>query len=165
MNSEEEPDSCNNKKRRILLETIGVVGAGTMGCGIVQVFLNHGYRVVLNDLNETLINKGLGNIRSYLARSVEKGKITGGEKEEMLGRLTASDDINSLGGCDLVIEAVTENMEIKTAIFKKLDEICGPDTILASNTSSLSITAVSNATKRPDRVIACIFQPATVSAR
>ena len=147
------------------METIGVVGAGTMGCGIVLVFLNQGYRVVLNDLNETLINKGVDNIGRYLSRSVEKGKISGVEKDEILSRLTASDDINSLNRCDLVVEAVTEDMEVKTGLFKKLDEICSNETILASNTSSLSITAVSNATSRPDKVIGMhFFNPAPVNA-
>lgn len=147
------------------MKTIGVVGAGTMGCGIVLVFLNQGYRVVLNDLNETLINKGVDNIGRYLSRSVEKGKISGVEKDEILSRLTASDDINSLNRCDLVVEAVTEDMEVKTGLFKKLDEICSNETILASNTSSLSITAVSNATSRPDKVIGMhFFNPAPVNA-
>ncbi|NLO02535.1 MAG: 3-hydroxybutyryl-CoA dehydrogenase [Bacteroidales bacterium] len=147
------------------METIGVVGAGTMGCGIVLVFLNQGFRVVLNDLNETLINKGVDNIGRYLSRSVEKGKISGVEKDEILSRLTASDDINSLNRCDLVVEAVTEDMEVKTGLFKKLDEICSNETILASNTSSLSITAVSNATSRPDKVIGMhFFNPAPVNA-
>ncbi|MDD4756548.1 MAG: 3-hydroxyacyl-CoA dehydrogenase NAD-binding domain-containing protein, partial [Prolixibacteraceae bacterium] len=147
------------------MKTIGVVGAGTMGCGIVLVFLNQGFRVVLNDLNETLINKGVDNIGRYLSRSVEKGKISGVEKDEILSRLTASDDINSLNRCDLVVEAVTEDMEVKTGLFKKLDEICSNETILASNTSSLSITAVSNATSRPDKVIGMhFFNPAPVNA-
>ncbi|MDD4144772.1 MAG: 3-hydroxybutyryl-CoA dehydrogenase [Prolixibacteraceae bacterium] len=147
------------------MKTIGVVGAGTMGCGIVLVFLNQGFRVVLNDLNETLINKGVDNIGRYLSRSVEKGKISGVEKDEILSRLTASDDIASLNRCDLVVEAVTEDMEVKTGLFKKLDEICSNETILASNTSSLSITAVSNATSRPDKVIGMhFFNPAPVNA-
>ena len=147
------------------MKTIGVVGAGTMGCGIVLVFLNQGFRVVLNDLNETLINKGVDHIGRYLSRSVEKGKISGVEKDEILSRLTASDDINSLNRCDLVVEAVTEDMEVKTGLFKKLDEICSNETILASNTSSLSITAVSNATSRPDKVIGMhFFNPAPVNA-
>jgi len=136
-----------------------------MGCGIVQVFLNHGFNVVMNDLNETLINKGVDSVGRYLAKSVEKGKITGEERDEIFSRLTASDDINSLNCCDLVIEAVTENMEIKTRLFKKLDEVCSPAAILASNTSSLSITAVSNVTNRPDKVIGMhFFNPAPVSA-
>lgn len=145
------------------METIGVVGAGTMGCGIVQVFLEHGYKVIFNDLNELLLKNGVSNIIKNLDRSLEKGKISLETKKDILGKLIPSKEIQLFNECSLVIEAVSENMEIKMNIFNKLDEICRSSAILASNTSSLSITEISYATKRPEKVIGMhFFNPAPV---
>jgi 3-hydroxybutyryl-CoA dehydrogenase len=139
------------------MEKIGVIGAGTMGCGIAQVFLEHGYKVVLNDLNDIFLNKGLATINKNLDRSLEKGKITPENKRESLSRLVLNEDMQALKECSLVIEAVNEDMQIKSALFKKLDDICKNNTILASNTSSLSITELSYTSKWPERVIGMHF--------
>jgi 3-hydroxybutyryl-CoA dehydrogenase len=139
------------------METIGVIGAGTMGCGIAQVFLEHGNKVILNDLNDILLKKGLATINKNLDRSLEKGKINAETKIECLSNLILAEDMRPLNECSLVIEAVNEDMQIKTAIFRKLDDICGNNTILASNTSSLSITELSHTTKWPERVIGIHF--------
>ena len=145
------------------METIGVVGAGTMGCGIAQIFLEHGYKVIFNDLNETLIQNGLAAINKNLDRNLEKGKITIKTKNDILTRLVPSEEIQRFNECSLVIEAVSENKEIKKKIFKQLGEICGDSTVLASNTSSLSITELSDESKHPERVIGIhFFNPATV---
>jgi 3-hydroxybutyryl-CoA dehydrogenase len=143
------------------MKTIGVVGAGTMGCGIAQVFLEHGYKVILNDVNEQVLISGVYTINKNLDKSLEKGKISPDTKKEASGNLVTSKEMDVLKECDLIIEAVSENMEVKKEIFKKLDEICVHTTILASNTSSLSITSLSNATKRSDKVIGMhFFNPA-----
>lgn len=134
-----------------------------MGCGIAQVFLEHGYKVVLNDLNEQLLKNGASTINRNLDKSLEKGKISLETKRDALANLVYSKEIEVLNECSLIIEAVSENMEIKKNIFKKLDEICGSTAILASNTSSLSITGLSNATKRPEKVIGMhFFNPAPI---
>ena len=143
------------------METIGVVGAGTMGCGIAQVFLEHGYKVVLNDLNEQFLNNGLTTINKNLEKSLEKGKISAETKKDAMTNLIISKETRVLNECSLIVEAVSENMELKKNILTMLDKICGSTTIFASNTSSLSITALSNATKRPDKVIGMhFFNPA-----
>jgi 3-hydroxybutyryl-CoA dehydrogenase len=143
------------------MNTIGVVGAGTMGCGIAQVFLEHGYKVYLNDLNDQLLKNGILTINKNLDKSLEKGRISPEAKKNASVYLIPSKDMKVLNECSLVIEAVSEDMEIKKNIFKNLDEICGSTTILASNTSSLSITALSNATNRPEKVIGMhFFNPA-----
>jgi 3-hydroxybutyryl-CoA dehydrogenase len=139
------------------METIGVIGAGTMGSGIAQTFLEHGYRVIFNDLNEPLIKNGVSAIIKNLDRSLEKGKISPETKQDILERLISSDDIRQLNQCTLIIEAVSEDMDIKKNIFNKLDKICEKSSILASNTSSLSITEISYATDRPENVIGMHF--------
>ena len=145
------------------METIGVIGAGTMGCGIAQVFLEHGYKVIFNDLNDDLLKNGGSVIIKNLDKRVEKGMITPETKSNMLENFIPSRDLRLLVQCSLIIEAISEDMEMKLNLFKILDETCGRDTILASNTSSLSITALSNATKRPDKVIGLhFFNPAPI---
>ncbi|QSQ08403.1 3-hydroxybutyryl-CoA dehydrogenase [Koleobacter methoxysyntrophicus] len=136
---------------------VGIIGAGTMGSGIAQVFAQGGYRVVLRDINSDLIQKGINTIAKNLQRNVEKGKITAEKRDEILNRMQGSEDIEELKDCFLVVEAATENMEIKKDIFRLLDKTCKEDTILASNTSSLSITELGSVTKRPDRVIGMHF--------
>ena len=142
---------------------IGVIGSGTMGSGIASVFIEKGYEVVLRDMNENSIQKGLQLIEKNLARKVQKGKLTEEQKSEILKRLNATTDINELKEVDIVIEAAVENMELKKVIFKELDEVVKKDAILATNTSSLSITEIALATSRPDKVIGMhFFNPATV---
>ncbi|GAW91720.1 3-hydroxybutyryl-CoA dehydrogenase [Calderihabitans maritimus] len=139
------------------INTILVVGAGQMGSGIAQVAAQAGFQVLLNDLSEEIVKKGISVIEKNLSRSVEKGRISSAEKDEILGRITPSTSLEDGSKVDLVIEAVIENLDIKSQVFRKLDEICPPHTILASNTSSLPITELASFTKRPDKVIGMHF--------
>ena len=142
---------------------IFVLGAGTMGAGIAQAFAAKGYEVILRDIKDEFVDRGLAGINKNLSKLVAKEKITEEVKEDILSRLSGTTDIRLAEDCDLVIEAAVENMQIKKQIFKELDEICGENTILATNTSSLSITDVASATKRPDKVIGMhFFNPAPV---
>ena len=138
-------------------ETIGVIGAGTMGNGIAQTAANAGLDVVISDVSQEFLDRGLANIGKSLDRFVKKETITEDQKREILGRIRTATDLNELGGCSLVVEAATENFDIKRQIFEKLDAICGPDAILSSNTSSISITKIAAVTKRPDKVIGMHF--------
>lgn len=139
------------------MERIMVIGAGQMGSGIAQVCAQAGYEVILNDLKEEFVERGLGVIKKNLSRQVGKGRMTAEELDEVLGRMTTSTDIQDAKTVDLVIEAAVENMDIKTKIFAQLDEIAPEHTILASNTSSLPITEIAAATKRPEKVIGMHF--------
>ncbi|MDI6813040.1 MAG: 3-hydroxybutyryl-CoA dehydrogenase [Desulfitobacteriaceae bacterium] len=139
------------------MKTIMVVGAGQMGSGIAQVAAQAGYVVLLNDIKEEFVNRGLQTIEKNLSRNVDKGKLTATEKENILSRIKISVSLEDAVAADLVIEAAVENMAIKTEIFKKLDRICPAPTILATNTSSLPITEVAAATGRPDKVIGMHF--------
>ncbi len=139
------------------VKTIMVVGAGQMGSGIAQVAAQAGYVVLLNDIKEEFVNRGLQTIEKNLSRNVDKGKLTATEKENILSRIKISVSLEDAVAADLVIEAAVENMAIKTEIFKKLDRICPAPTILATNTSSLPITEVAAATGRPDKVIGMHF--------
>lgn len=142
---------------------IFVLGAGTMGAGIAQAFAAKGYEVILRDIKDEFVDRGLAGINKNLSKLVAKEKITEEAKEDILSRISGTTDIRLAEDCDLVIEAAVENMQIKKQIFKELDEICGENTILATNTSSLSITDVASATKRPDKVIGMhFFNPAPV---
>jgi 3-hydroxybutyryl-CoA dehydrogenase len=136
---------------------IFVLGAGTMGAGIVQTFAQAGYEVIMRDIKDSFVEKGLSIIHKNLDRSVQKGKMTEEQKEDILARITGTTDINMADDVDLVIEAAIENMEIKKKIFAELDEICKEEAILATNTSSLSITEIATATKRPDKVVGMHF--------
>ena len=133
------------------------VGAGQMGSGIAQVCAQAGYDVLLNDMNEDALSKGMSRIEGLLARAVEKERMTEEEKQATMGRLTASSTLNDAQDCDLFIEAVVENMDVKTSVFKQLDEIAPKHAILASNTSSLPITDICAATNRPEQVIGMRF--------
>ncbi len=145
------------------MEKIFVLGAGTMGAGIVQAFAAKGYEVILRDIKDEFVDKGLAGIKKNLEKLVSKEKITVDQMEEILSRITGTTDMNLAEDCDLVVEAAVENMEIKKQIFAELDTICKPETILSSNTSSLSITEVGAATNRPDKVIGMhFFNPAPV---
>jgi len=134
-----------------------VLGAGTMGSGIAQVFAQAGYEVVMRDIEEAYTERGLNNIKKNLERSVQKGKLTADEKEAILSRITTTTEINLAKDADLVVEAAVENMDVKKQIFKELDNVCKPEAILATNTSSLSITEIGSATNRPDKVIGMHF--------
>ncbi len=134
-----------------------VLGAGTMGSGIVQTLAQAGYEVIMRDIEDSYIERGLKGINKNLDRSVQKGRMTEEEKEQVLVRITGTTDLNMAEEADIVIEAAIENMEIKKKIFAELDKICKPDAILATNTSSLSITEIASATNRPDKVIGMHF--------
>jgi 3-hydroxybutyryl-CoA dehydrogenase len=139
------------------INKVMVVGAGQMGSGIAQVCAQGGYQVYFNDLKTEFVERGLGVIQKNLSRQVDKGLISEEEKQVVLKRITASTDLNDAAGMDLVIEAATENMEIKAKIFAQLDQIASPETILASNTSSLPITEIAAVTNRPEKVIGMHF--------
>lgn len=134
-----------------------VIGAGQMGSGIAQVCAMAGYSVLVNDLKEEFVLKGLASIEKNLQRQVDKQKLTADQKQEILSRLSPSTDLQDAAGTDLVIEAAVENMAIKTDIFAKLDKITPESTILATNTSSLPITEIAAATNRPEKVIGMHF--------
>lgn len=135
---------------------VAVVGSGVMGSGIAQVMAKDN-EVIIRDIIPQALEKAKATIKKNLEKSVSKGKITQEEMDKTISRITTSDNIQDIKDCDLVIEAATENEKIKLAIFKELDEVCEPKTILASNTSSLSITAIGAATKRPEKVIGMHF--------
>jgi 3-hydroxybutyryl-CoA dehydrogenase len=139
------------------MQKIFVVGAGTMGSGIAQVFAENGFEVVVRDIDMKFVERGLGVIESNLKRNVEKGKITEEKKNEVLSRIRGTVDIEEAKEADFVIEAAVENMEIKKEIFKELDNVCRKDVILATNTSSLSITEIASSTQRPEKVIGMHF--------
>ncbi|MFZ5597275.1 MAG: 3-hydroxybutyryl-CoA dehydrogenase [Bacillota bacterium] len=136
---------------------IMVIGAGQMGSGIAQVSAVAGYKVVLNDLKDEFVNKGLGVIGKNLDRDISKGRLTAEQKAEILGRISPSVSLQDAADCDLVIEAAVENMEIKSRLFKELDQIAPPRAILATNTSSLPITEIAANTGRPEKVIGMHF--------
>ena len=145
------------------MEKIFVLGAGTMGSGIVQTFAQKGYEVIVRDIKDELVQSGIVRINNGLSKLVSKGKMTEETKEDILSRISGTTDMNLAADCDLVVEAAIENMKIKKEIFAELDKICKPETILASNTSSLSITEVASATNRPEKVIGMhFFNPAPV---
>ncbi|MBM6861230.1 3-hydroxybutyryl-CoA dehydrogenase, partial [Clostridium saudiense] len=145
------------------MEKIFVLGAGTMGAGIVQAFAQKGYEVIVRDIKDEFVERGIAVINKGLSKQVAKGKMTEEVKEEILSRISGTTDMNLAADCDLVVEAAVENMKIKKEIFTELDRICKPEAILASNTSSLSITEVASATSRPDKVIGMhFFNPAPV---
>jgi 3-hydroxybutyryl-CoA dehydrogenase len=139
------------------IETVGVVGCGLMGAGIAQVAAEAGYPVVVREVSDELVKKGLGRIDSFLKKGVEKGKVTAERKQEVMGRLQGTTDLAALGRCDFVIEAVVENLELKRQVYQALDAACPPHTIFASNTSSLSITEMAAVTKRPGRFVGLHF--------
>jgi 3-hydroxybutyryl-CoA dehydrogenase len=139
------------------IETIGVVGAGTMGNGIAQAFAVAGHAVTMTDVGQPQVDRGLKAIDGSLERLVKKEKMSPGDKAAALGRIKTSTDVAALKGCDLLVEAATENLELKLKIFAQLDALAKPDAILASNTSSISLTRIAAATKRPEKVIGMHF--------
>jgi 3-hydroxybutyryl-CoA dehydrogenase len=141
----------------VSINQIMVIGAGQMGSGIAQVCAMAGYDVILHDIKDEFVQKGIGNIQKNLNRQVEKGRMEESEKETILSRLTTSVSLENASKADLVIEAVVENMDVKTQLFKMLDQYAPDHTILASNTSSLPITEIAAATERPEKVIGMHF--------
>jgi len=139
------------------IKKIGVVGAGTMGSGIAQVAAQIGCDVVMRDVEERFVEKGLKGIDSFLSKSVEKGKLSQEQKDQILGRIKGTTLMADLKDCDFVVEAVIEDMDLKKSVFKELDELLRPEVIIATNTSSMSITEISTATKRPDKVCGMHF--------
>jgi 3-hydroxybutyryl-CoA dehydrogenase len=139
------------------VKTVGVVGCGLMGAGIAQVCAEASYRVIVREVSDELVKKGLGRIDSFLQKGVDRGKLAPERKGEVMGRLSGTTDLARLAECDLVIEAVVENLGLKREVYAALDAACPAPTIFASNTSSLSITEMASFTKRPDRFVGLHF--------
>lgn len=139
------------------IKRVGVVGCGIMGSGIAEVCARSGYEVVVREVSDELLQKGLERIRKSMAKGVKRGKLTQGEMDAALARIQGTTEMKDFAPCDLVIEAVVEKMEVKKQVFAELDAICPPHAILASNTSSLCITEMASATKRPDKVLGMHF--------
>ena len=145
------------------IKKVGVVGCGTMGSGITQVCAQSGYQVVVSEINNELLNKGLASINNFLTKSIDKGKLSQQDKESTLARIKSTTNTKDFSDCDLVIEAAIENMDLKKKMFAELDKICPEHTILATNTSCLSIIDMAMVTTRPDKVLGLhFFNPAPV---
>ncbi|MBS2551095.1 3-hydroxyacyl-CoA dehydrogenase family protein [Catenulispora sp. NL8] len=143
--------------------TVGVVGLGTMGAGIAEVMARNGIRVIGVEVDQAGVARGHGHLQTSVARAVKRGKLTDAEAEELAGRVSFSTALDDLAAAELVVEAVPEDLELKRSVFQRLDAICPPETILATNTSALSVTEISVATARPSRVVGVhFFNPATV---
>lgn len=141
-----------------MIQTVAVIGAGTMGNGIAHVFAQNGFKVNLVDVNADQLNKALQTITKNFDRQIAKGAVTEEQKKSALGNISTFNEVaQGVGNCQLVVEAATENIELKLKIFQQLDSAANPDTILATNTSSISITKIAAATKRPDKVIGMHF--------
>jgi 3-hydroxybutyryl-CoA dehydrogenase len=139
------------------IKKIGVIGAGAMGNGIAQMAAQIGYEVVLRDIKEEYVERGIKNVDRFLSKSVEKGKLEAAQKDAIMGRIKGTTEMSDLKDVDFVIEAVIENLDLKKSVFKELDELCAPHVILASNTSSMSLTEIAAATKRPEKVCGMHF--------
>jgi len=139
------------------IKKIGVIGAGAMGNGIAQMAAQIGCEVILRDIKEEYVERGMKNIDRFLSKSVEKGKIEAAQKDTILGRIKGTTEMADLKDVDFVIEAVIENLDLKKSVFKELDELCAPHVILASNTSSMSLTEIAAATHRPEKVCGMHF--------
>jgi 3-hydroxybutyryl-CoA dehydrogenase len=145
------------------VKKVCVLGAGTMGSGIAQAFASKGVEVIIRDIKDEFVERGISGIKKGFQKRIARGKITEADADSILARIKGTVDLKLAADCDLVVEAAVENMEIKKQIFAELDKICTPDTILSSNTSSLSITEIASATNRPDKVIGMhFFNPAPV---
>lgn len=145
------------------IKKVGVVGCGLMGAGIAQVCAQSGYQVVVSEIKDDLLNKGLASISSRLAKNVEKGKLSAEDKDSALSRIKGTTNMQDFSDCDLIIEAIIENVDLKRKVFAELDKICPPSTVLATNTSVLSVIDIAAATKRPDKVLGLhFFNPAPI---
>jgi len=145
------------------IRTVGVVGLGTMGAGIAQVSVQSGFDTIGREVSEELGARGRATIERYLSRGVEKGRLSEAEGDAALGRLTLTTELTDLAGCDLVIEAVLEELALKREVFAELDRVTRPDAVLATNTSALSVSEIAEATGHPERVVGMhFFNPAPV---
>jgi 3-hydroxybutyryl-CoA dehydrogenase len=145
------------------IRTVGVVGLGTMGAGIAQVAIQAGYETIGREVSDDLVGRGRTTIEHYLGRAVEKGRLEATERDAALGRLSGTTDLADLAGCDLVIEAVLEELDLKLGVFEELDRLTAADAILATNTSALSVSRIAQATQHPERVVGMhFFNPAPV---
>jgi len=139
------------------IKKLGVVGAGIMGAGIAQVAAQAGYQVVISEINDQLLNKGLAGINSILSRNVDKGRMSQDDKDSTIARIKGTTNTGDFTDCDLVIEAIIENMDLKKKVFAELDKICPKHAILATNTSCLSVIDMAKATNRPEQVLGMHF--------
>jgi 3-hydroxybutyryl-CoA dehydrogenase len=139
------------------IKTIAVIGAGTMGAGIAQVAAQGGYQVIIQDIEQKLVERGLSTIKQNFDRAISKGKLTVNESEQIMARISGSVELENLRDSDLIIEAIIENMDIKKKLFSELDKVCKAETVFASNTSGLSITEMAAVTARPHQVIGMHF--------
>jgi len=139
------------------IKKVGVLGCGLMGAGIAEVAARAGYETVVREVSESLLEKGMGRIRGSLGRAVEKGKLEAAELDSALGRLSGTVDLEDLSACDLVIEAIVENLDEKKKIFGALDRLTGEHSIFTTNTSSLTVTQLAATTSRPDRLLGLHF--------
>lgn len=139
------------------IKNIAVLGAGIMGSGIAQIAAAGGYQVILRDLQASLVQKGIQNIERSLQKKIEDCLLSGEERDLILSRITGISDLSEIGGADMVIEAIIENLSVKKQVFAELDSFCSDSAVLATNTSSLSISEIASATKHPERVIGMHF--------
>jgi 3-hydroxybutyryl-CoA dehydrogenase len=139
------------------VKTVGVVGCGLMGSGIVQVSAQAGLKTIVREADQAFLDKGLGRIKKFLEDGVAKGKVTAEDRDKTLGNITGTVKLEDLAGCDLVIEAVTENIAVKKEVFSTLDAVCAADAVLATNTSSLSVTEIAAFARKPERVLGLHF--------
>ncbi|MDD3222693.1 MAG: 3-hydroxybutyryl-CoA dehydrogenase [Clostridia bacterium] len=145
------------------MKKVFIVGAGQMGLDISQVMAKAGYQVVLNDMSDDILTKAIGKLEKSLDKMVAKGRMTPEDKAGIMGNISKPVDLSEAADADLVIEAIVENVNVKKELFAKLDKVCKPETIFATNTSSISITEIASGTERPDKVIGMhFFNPATV---
>jgi len=141
----------------VSIKTIGVVGAGTMGNGIAQVAAIAGYNVIMSDIEDRFVQGGIKNVDRFLAKSVEKGKMSADEKNAVMGRIKGTVKLEDMKDADFVVEVILEKMDLKKQVFKQLDEITRKDIVLSTNTSSMSVTEIATATARPDKVVGMHF--------
>ena len=139
------------------IKTVGVVGCGLMGAGIAQVAAQAGFKTIVREVEQSLLDKGLARIDKFLSRSVEKGKLTAEQKQSTLANLQGTVELSDLATCDIVIEAIVENIEAKKELFRALDDICAPEAIFATNTSSLTVIEMAAATRRPEKFVGLHF--------
>jgi 3-hydroxybutyryl-CoA dehydrogenase len=140
-----------------MIDKVGVIGCGQMGSGITQVCAQAGYQVIVSEVNNTYLDRGLSSIDTYLSRSVQRERITQQEKDLILGRIKGTTSMGDFHDCDIVLEAAIEDMKLKKDIFHEIDGICPQHTILATNTSCLSVTDIASATQRSDRILGLHF--------
>ncbi len=139
------------------IKTVGVVGCGLMGSGIVELIAKNGYNVIVREINDDFLNKGLDRIKGSMGRAVERGKLSAADRDATWGRIKGTTRMEDLAGVDLAIEAAIENLELKKSIFKELNAITRPEVILASNTSSLAVIEMASMTNRPEKVLGLHF--------